>query len=333
MKPQTLLVAVLTYRRPTTLKRGLTTMLEHVAVLSRDTARSISPSIVVIDNDPAESAKDTVSAFNSELIRYVAEPVPGISAGRNRALDEAAHHDLLVFIDDDEEPEEQWLEPLLDTWRKSCPAAVMGRVVSQFEADLDPWIAAGAFFRRRRMPTGTAIPAAAAGNLLLDMHQVREAGVRFNDRFGLTGGEDTLFSRLLVRAGGTILWCDESVATDFVPAARTTRMWVLQRAWSHGNSAALVDIHSTQGSVRMGTARLRSVVRGVLRMCGGSLRFGFGMIADSNRHQARGLRTAYRGAGMLAGGVGVAYLEYSREAHPRPRINRVPARQSGGSSR
>lgn len=329
MKPQTLLVAVLTYRRPTTLKRGLETMLEHVTKLAQDSDRSISPSIVVIDNDPAESAQDTVIAFNSELIRYVAEPVPGISAGRNRALDEAAHHDLLLFIDDDEEPQEHWLEPLLDTWRKTNPAAVMGRVVSQFEADLDPWIAAGAFFRRRRMPTGTVIPTAAAGNLLLDMHQIRKAGVRFNDSFGLTGGEDTLFSRLLVRAGGTILWCDESVATDFVPADRTTREWVLRRAWSHGNSAALVDIHSTQRAMHKSMARLRSVVRGVLRMCGGSLRFGFGVIADSHRHQARGLRTAYRGAGMLAGGVGVAYLEYSREAHLRPWMKRAPARRRG----
>lgn len=194
MKPQTLLVAVLTYRRPATLKRGLATMLEHVTRLAHDADRSILPSIVVIDNDPAESAKDAVIAFDSELIRYVSEPVPGISAGRNRALDEAAHHDLLVFIDDDEEPQEDWLEPLLDTWRETRPAAVMGRVVSQFEAGLDPWIAAGAFFRRRRMPTGTVIPAAAAGNLLLDMHQVRKAGVRFNDRFGLTGGGRTLFS-------------------------------------------------------------------------------------------------------------------------------------------
>ena len=153
-------------------------MLRHVEKLARDTDRAISPSIVVVDNDPAESARSTVIGFHSDLIRYVPEPVPGISAGRNRALDEAANHDLLVFIDDDEEPQELWLEPLLDTWRQTRPAAVMGRVVSQFDAELDPWIAAGSFFRRRRLPTGTVVPVAAAGNLLLDMRQVRKAGVR-----------------------------------------------------------------------------------------------------------------------------------------------------------
>jgi glycosyltransferase involved in cell wall biosynthesis len=313
VKQHSLLVAVLTYRRPATLERGLATMLRHVERLAQDADRAISPSIVVIDNDPAESARSTVVGFHSDLIRYVPEPVPGISAGRNRALDEAANHDLLVFIDDDEEPQEPWLEPLLDTWRPTRPAAVMGRVVSQFDVELDPWIAAGSFFRRRRLPTGTVIPVAAAGNLLLDMRQVRDAGVRFNNSFGLSGGEDTLFSRLLVQAGGTILWCDESVATDFVPADRTTRDWVLRRAWSHGNSAALVDIHSTERAIQKRAARLRSVFRGILRMCGGSLRFVAGMIMASHRHQARGLRTAYRGAGMLAGAVGFAYLEYARE--------------------
>ena len=329
MKQRTLLVAVLTYRRPATLERGLATMLRHVEQLAQDTERAISPSIVVIDNDPAESARSTVAGFHSDVIRYVPEPVPGISAGRNRALDEAANHDLLVFIDDDEEPQEHWLEPLLDTWRQTRPAAVMGRVVSQFEAELDPWIAAGSFFRRRRLPTGTVIPVAAAGNLLLDMHQVRNAGVRFNNSFGLSGGEDTLFSRLLVRAGGTILWCDESVATDFVPADRTTRGWVLRRAWSHGNSAALVDIHSAERAIQKGTARLRSVFRGILRMCGGSLRFCFGMVTASHRHQARGLRTAHRGAGMLAGALGVAYLEYARGRRWQPWSKRPALRGPG----
>lgn len=331
MKQQTLLVAVLTYRRPATLERGLATMLRHVEKLAQDTDRSISPSIVVIDNDPAESARDTVIGFHSDLIQYVPEPVPGISAGRNRALDEAANHDLLVFIDDDEEPQEPWLEPLLDTWRPTRPAAVMGRVVSQFDAELDPWIVAGSFFRRRRLPTGTVVPVAAAGNLLLDMRQVRMAGVRFNNSFGLSGGEDTLFSRLLVRAGGTILWCDESVATDFVPADRTTRNWVLRRAWSHGNSAALVDIHSTERAIQKGAVRLRSVFRGILRMCGGSLRFGFGMLMASHRHQARGLRTAYRGAGMLAGAIGVAYLEYARERRSQTWFRRPAVRWPGNS--
>ncbi|RNL55434.1 glycosyltransferase family 2 protein [Arthrobacter oryzae] len=319
---RSLLVAVLTYRRPAALERGLATVLEHVSALERDLGRAISPSVVVIDNDPDESARTTVMSFDSNLVRYVTEPKPGIAAGRNRALAEASRHDLLVFIDDDEEPQERWLEPLIDTWRHTQPAAVMGRVVSKFETPLDPWIDAGSFFRRRRLPTGTVIPVAATNNLLLDMHQVRAAGTLFDDTFGLTGGEDTLFTKLLVRAGGTIVWCDESVATDCVPPDRATRGWVLRRAWSHGNSATLVEIHSADSAVQRAVIRVVSGLRGLLRIGGGSLRFGVGMLSASSRHQARGLRAACRGAGMLVGAFGLAYREYGRE----PRVRRWPLR-------
>ena len=56
-------------------------------------------------------------------MRYVHEPAPGISAGRNRALDEAGDADLLSFIDDDEVPRPGWLSALIDTWLPTRPAA------------------------------------------------------------------------------------------------------------------------------------------------------------------------------------------------------------------
>ena len=201
----------------------------------------------MIDNDPAGRAGPVARSIGSEHVRYVVEPEPGISAGRNRALDETADRDLLVFIDDDEQPLDGWLTALLDTWSDTRAAAVMGRVVSKFEGELDPWVAAGEFFRRRRMKTGTEITVAAAGNLLLDLNQVRALGVRFDNNLGLSGGEDTLFSRLLVRRGGRMVWCDESVADDYVPADRVTRQWVRNRAWSHGNTASVIDLYLADG--------------------------------------------------------------------------------------
>lgn len=306
-------VAVLTYRRPAELAAALPPILEQAEQLGRDPAEHIVVDVLVIDNDPARSASRIVAALGSDLVRYVSEPVPGISAGRNRALDENPDRDLLVYLDDDEKPKPGWLAPLLRTWRQTGAAGVMGRVVSEFDGELDPWVAAGSFFQRRSMTTGTPIRVAAAGNLLLDLHQVRALGVRFHDDFGLTGGEDTLFSRQLVAAGGRLVWCEESVATDQVPASRATREWVLRRAWSHGNTSSLVDLHLAAGPVGRALVRLRGVGRGVLRILGGAGRFVFGAIARSDRHEARGLRTAYRGAGMLSGALGFVYREYARD--------------------
>ena len=65
-----------------------------------------------------------------------------------------------------------------------------------------------------------------SNNLLLDLRWSRRLGLRFDPRFGLTGGEDTMFTHDLVGRGGTIVWCDEAVVRESVPADRATRSWV-----------------------------------------------------------------------------------------------------------
>ncbi|WP_349899814.1 glycosyltransferase family 2 protein [Parafrigoribacterium soli] len=317
-EPQlTLTIAVLSYRRPGTLRAGLPLVIAQAERLGAELARDVTAEVLVVDNDPAASARLTVDGIRSaldrpELLRYVVEPAPGIAAARNRALDESAASELLVFIDDDELPRGRWLTPLVSTWLDTRATAVMGRVISEFEGELDPWVAAGSFFRRRSMPTGTEITVAAAGNLLLDRQRLGELGVRFEPALGLGSGEDSLFSRQLVKRGGRMVWCEESEATDRVPRERMTRGWVLRRSWSHGNAETIVALHLAERSTGRLFVRIVAVARGLARVLAGGLRFLFGIASRSLRHQARGLRTSYRGAGILAGGLGIAYHEYSR---------------------
>jgi glycosyltransferase involved in cell wall biosynthesis len=266
--------------------------------------------VLVVDNDPERSAADVVAGMPG--VRYAAEPTPGIAAVRNRALDEAGEARVLAFIDDDERPADGWLDHLLRTWATTGAAAVSGRVLAEYAGELDPWIRAGRFFVRRRMLTGTEIDVAACGNLLLDLDQVRACGVRFDSSLGLGGGEDTLFSRQLARAGGRMVWCDESAAVDQVPAERMTRTWVLTRAWSHGNATLLIDLYMTPGRGARAALRIRGVGRGLVRIAGGAARWLWGIAARSLQHQACGLRTVCRGAGMIGGALGLVYVEYAR---------------------
>jgi hypothetical protein len=53
-------------------------------------------------------------------------------------------------------------------------------------------------------------------------------------------------------------------------------------------------------------------VRGLVRVFAGRLRWLFGLISRNERHQARGMRTAKRGAGIAAGAFGHALQEYAR---------------------
>ena len=307
-----LAVGILTYRRPEKLRRGLALVLEQ----ARAVAPEVEAVVIVVDNDPHGSARPIADEFSGPGFRYVVERTPGIAAARNRALDEAADADLLVFIDDDEWPQPEWLSSLVATWRATRAAAVTGRVISRFEHDGAPWITAGEFFRRRRLPSGAETDVAATGNLLLDLGQVRAIGVRFDERLALGGGEDTLFSRQLVRGGGRIVWCDESAAVDYVPPARTTRQWVLARALSQGNISTRVDLLLASNPSEALRVRVLAVLRGLLRIAGGTARFTGGLALRSHRHQARGLRAVYRGVGMALGAVGYAHEEYARTLQP-----------------
>jgi succinoglycan biosynthesis protein ExoM len=310
-------IAVLTYRRPEDIALALPRL--AVQAMSRDGGRSPDrwpATVLVVDNDPAASARPIVEQLAGTLppglVRYVHEPKPGIAAARNRALTEAAASALLVFIDDDEVPSERWLAQLVELQRSTGAAAVVGPVISEYEHEPEPWIEAGRFFRRRRLATGSRLDVAATNNLLLDLHQLRAMQLRFDERFGLSGGSDTLFTRQLVQRGGTMLWCDEAVVVDRVPASRLTRSWVLRRALRSGNSATRVSLELTGNSVARLAARGVSLASGSIRLLGGSARLTAGLVTGSATQNAMGMRTAARGLGMACGAFGYVYSEYRR---------------------
>jgi succinoglycan biosynthesis protein ExoM len=298
-------VAVLTYRRPTELAALL-------PELSRQASGRPAIQVLVIDNDPLASGEAVVAAAGDPAVRYVHEPRPGIAAARNRALDEAASYDLLVFIDDDEWPNPTWLESMLEVHDRTASAAVVGPVISEYAAEPDPWIKAGRFFDRRRLPSGTQIDVAATNNLLLDLRQVRAFELRFDEAFGISGGSDTLFTRELHRRGGTLVWCDEAIVIDQVPMERLTRRWVLLRALRSGNSWSRTSIKLSGSVAERSFVRIRLTGRGALRTVSGVAQFGIGVVSLNTARRARGLRTAARGIGMVSGAYGYVYSEYRR---------------------
>lgn len=288
------------------------------AVLEATRSGPCPATVLVVDNDPAGGAMPLQHRWSTDHVRFVHEPTPGIAAARNRALDEAdtAGDELLVFIDDDERPSPGWLEALVRTWEDTGAAAVVGPVVSSFDDEPEPWIVAGGFFERRRLPTGTEVDTAATNNLLLDLAQVRRFDVRFEPRLGTVGGSDTLFTRQLHQRGGRIVWCDEAVVHDVVPSSRLTRAWVVRRAMRLGNSDAHVSVLlAPTWRARCGQ-RLRCTSRGLVRIAGGAARIALGTLRGSLRHRARGRRTLARGVGMVGGAWGWVYAEYRRT--PRP---------------
>jgi hypothetical protein len=201
---------------------------------------------------------------------------------------------------------------MVATWQRTGAAAVVGPVVSSFEVEPEEYIVAGGFFIRRRMPTGTDIDVAATNNLLLDLAQLEAAGVRFEERFSASGGSDTFFTRKLHRRGGRMVWCDEAIVVDVVPATRSTRSWVLRRAFRTGNSWSRTSIALEPGPWSRLLRRLQLTWLGLVRVLGGGARLLLGEVTRSIGHRARGTRTLTRGVGMTTGAWGLTYFEYRR---------------------
>lgn len=299
-------IAVLTYKRDDDLRE----LLPALAVQARDLGGDVE--ILVVDNDPMRSGEATVRLVADPRIRYVHEPRPGIAAARNRALAESATHGVLLFIDDDERPSATWLSTMVGLYRAERPAAVVGPVVSEYAIEPDRWISAGRFFDRRRLPTGTPVVAAATNNLLLDLSVVRREGLTFDEKFGLSGGSDTLFTRRLVAAGGRMLWCADAPVVDVVPASRLTRRWVLQKAFRSGNSWVRTSLELAGSRPRRGLVRCECAAKGMVRLAGGAARLAVGLAGAGIGQRARGLRTMARGAGLVTGAFGYVYVEYRR---------------------
>lgn len=299
-------VTIITYRRPKDLDAALPVVLEQVK------QAGVWAELLVIDNDPAGTAREYVESFAHLGVRYEVEAEPGIAAARNRALDVASDSDLIVFIDDDERPTPGWLGALLEVYLHDRPAAVVGPVVSSFERPPDPWLLAGGFFHRRQFVTGSEVTVAATNNLLLDMAQVRTMHLRFDVGLGLVGGSDNLFTRQLHRGGGRIIWCAEAVVTDVVPQQRMTRQWVLKRSFRTGNGTSLVSVRlATSWRSRL-VARTRQVALGLTRLGFGIARIGSGILMGSLTLKASGARNCARGLGLITGAFGYAYAEYRR---------------------
>src|SRR5579872_5142219 len=99
-------VLIATARRPDRLKQLLD------GLVAQDRAAC---ELIVIDNDPAGSAKGVVDALIASAptlpIRYRVESVRNISLARNLGV-ALASGDCLAFVDDDERVPREWLQRL-----------------------------------------------------------------------------------------------------------------------------------------------------------------------------------------------------------------------------
>lgn len=224
-------VCICTYKRPALLGRLLSKL------QGQETEGLFEYSIVIVDNDRAQSARQTVESWvpQSKIpTKYYVESEQNIALARNKAVANA-RGEFIAFIDDDEVPSGKWLINLYKTCNKLHAGGVLGPVIPYYEIDPPKWVVKGNFYGRPSHQTGSVLhwTHTRTGNVLLRKDIFNENGNMFRPEFGM-GGEDRDFFRRVIGKGFRFVWCAEAPVYEAVSAQRCKRLFMLKRALLRG---------------------------------------------------------------------------------------------------
>ncbi|MGH8518496.1 MAG: glycosyltransferase family 2 protein [Panacagrimonas sp.] len=300
----TVSVLICTHRRPDRLAH----LLDDLTRQSR-----LPDEIVIVENDLIPTTEDAVTAFASRVafpVRYAVEPRKNISLTRNHTV-RLASGDWLAFVDDDERVPTHWLEKMLDTAILFDAEGVLGPVVCVPPPDAPPWIRRGNLYAEHHAITGAPVRRERmwVGNALLRGDLVRAEPGPFDEKMGLTGGEDSDMLARLTQRGMKIVWCEEAAVMEPVEPARLKPRWILLRAMRGGQTYARLwrlGRYGDVGALALAVFMLRAVVQALIALALALL------LLPAGRHRSMyWLAKAAANTGKLTTLTGWRYEEYA----------------------
>jgi succinoglycan biosynthesis protein ExoM len=265
-------IAVLTYKRPETLGK----LLSEYASMCRP--EHVKLKLLVIDNDENGSAEQIVNSWRNRIgeVRYVVEKRRGIPVARNRAIDEATSlcAGALCFIDDDEYPDKRWIVNLAECWRKTGAQLVGGPVVvAPAPAGASGWqkminaSLASRQLRKNRAVVKATIEGArytiVTNNWLCDLKWLTRSGIRFNESLLVTGGSDTEFFRNARAIQCVTAWCPHAIVFETMGLERLSLAYQFRRGAYQSMTNFRIKTPNPKATIILSTM-LTAVLRAVL---------------------------------------------------------------------
>ncbi len=303
--PEHLAVCIATYLRP----EGLGRLLDALDLL--EPADGIEMTVVVVDNDPEQSASWVDGRHVAgRPLRYASEPTRGITYARNRALSEveALDADWIVWLDDDEAPRPDWLQSVVATQQRTGADIVATPSFPRFDEDARPWIVETGAYGTARFPTDSHYPFFHTRTSGVMMRASTVPPERFDDRLALVGGEDRLFFTRIHRAGASFVWDDDALVDEWVPTSRVSLGWLTRRWFRTGVTRSLTMVYLDSPSP---LRRLRRVLGGGLMALGGLGSVLVALPKGRTPTLAAGRRVLI-GVGASWGALGFGFQEYRR---------------------
>jgi hypothetical protein len=225
-------VIIPTLRRPDSLVRALRSLFAQTTVADR------LREIVVVDNDPSASARETVEALKAGSpwpLLWVHAPRPGVATARNAGLD-ATDAPLIAFLDDDEAASPGWLAALIEGLDATGADVVFGPIQGR-APDGQPWLRPylERFFGREGPEDTRRIDAPyGCGNSLMRRATALPGPAPFSTASDQAGGEDDVLFAALTARGGTFGWAADAWVEEFAPPHRARLRYTLARAFAYG---------------------------------------------------------------------------------------------------
>ena len=240
-------VCVCTFRRP-----SVADLLASLA--KQDLGDQLRVRVIVADNDDTPSAREIVeTAFAANGLDgvYLHAPARNISVARNACL-QAATAPLIAFIDDDEIARPGWLAGLATAMDKAKADIVFGKVNASYAADAPGWMRMADLHSTPAPFRNGVIDGGYTCNVLMQRRAV--GALRFDPKFGRSGGEDTTFFAALRGMGASMTYAADAIVDEPVTAPRANFGWLTRRAYRSGQ---------TYGLLRLGKGESRTTIAAV----------------------------------------------------------------------
>lgn len=301
----------------------LANLLASLSKITRPPSDNVS--FLVVENKDKPSLDEVIDTFRKDVsgteVTYFNKGTPGISTVRNAALNYAAEkdYDFLVFVDDDEWVEKDWLIKLLAE-RDRLNLDIIGSPVRPvpFEAELTlmqkvVWsgLKHSSLKSERKSRwkcnsgQGHTIKIA-TGSWMGRVKFFSETGLRFDHSYNLSGGEDWHLWAKAKGLGAKTGWACDAIVYEAVPTTRLTLSYHFRRNRDH---------NITEFAARYRENPQRALKGLPLKLAGRGLKF-IGTVCAIPFLGGRGLvssATALGGLiGLLQGSIGTNANHYAK---------------------
>lgn len=212
--------------------------------------------IIIVDNCSTDDTKKVVLCDCAKVtnLRYIYEPVLGLSQARNTGWKNAKGN-YVAFLDDDAIANKYWLEKIVSTFNTviPCPGVVGGKVVPLWESPRPDWIS------DNLLGYYTVVDWSDYPIILNDKQWLAGANMSFQkDILKSLGGfktelgrkgkkllssEEILIRKEIEEIGYKIYYSPDIVVEHHIPCSRATKKWLIRRIYWQGISNATLLVY------------------------------------------------------------------------------------------